>query len=69
MGFEIIDFGVYVYDVWDDYLDLVYFLVKVVVVGKVDCGIVVCGSGVGVVIVVNKIKGVCVVFIIEMYLV
>lgn len=55
---EIVDFGNKVYDANDDYADFAIPLALAVAHGDVDRGILVCGSGMGVSIVANKIAGV-----------
>lgn len=41
-----------------DYPDLAYPVAKAVARGEFDCGILICGSGVGVTITANKVKGI-----------
>lgn len=41
-----------------DYPDFIFLVAKSVVEKKVDCGIVICGSGIGASIVANKINGI-----------
>jgi ribose 5-phosphate isomerase B len=57
-SFEIIDCGNSVYDSKDDYPDFAHALAKTVSEGKVEKGILLCGSGVGASITANKVKGV-----------
>ena len=56
--YAVIDFGAYKLTPDDDYPDFVIPLARAVALGKADRGIAVCGSGVGVAICANKIKGV-----------
>ncbi|MFW6044966.1 MAG: RpiB/LacA/LacB family sugar-phosphate isomerase [Planctomycetota bacterium] len=55
---EVEDFGAYSCDSEDDYPDRVVPLARAVAEGKVDRGIVVCGTGVGACVASNKVKGV-----------
>jgi ribose 5-phosphate isomerase B len=57
-GHKIDDFGPHQLILDDDYPDFVVPLARAVAAGKVDRGVAVCGSGVGVTVCVNKIKGV-----------
>jgi ribose 5-phosphate isomerase B len=57
-GHEIIDFGAHGLDPDDDYPDVVVPLAQAVVVGKVERGIAICGSGVGASVCANKIPGI-----------
>ena len=54
---EINDFGTYSEDSVD-YPDFAYPAAKAVAKGQCDLGILICGSGVGVTIVANKVKGI-----------
>ena len=56
-GHEIVDFGADTLKSGDDYPDFVIPLAGAVVAGKVDRGIAVCGSGVGVAVCANKVPG------------
>ena len=56
-GHEVTDFGPDELKPEDDYPDFVIPLGQAVVVGKVDRGVAVCGSGVGASICANKVKG------------
>jgi ribose 5-phosphate isomerase B len=56
-NYEIVDFGNYKNDPEDDYPDFVIPLAQAVAKGEVDKGIAICGSGVGVSIAANKVKG------------
>lgn len=53
--FEAVDFGAYVLDNADDYPDFLIPLARAVADGEVSRGIAICGSGVGVSIVANKV--------------
>jgi ribose 5-phosphate isomerase B len=57
-GHEVTDFGARHLKQDDDYPDFAIPLARAVAAGTVDRGVAVCGSGVGVSICVNKIKGV-----------
>lgn len=66
-NYEIVDFGAYEYIPDDDYPDVVLPLAKELSEGKIHKGIAICGSGVGVSIAANKIKGVRAALITETY--
>jgi len=55
---EVIDLGNHVYDAKDDYPDFAILLGKTISDKKAERGIVICGSGIGACITVNKFKGV-----------
>jgi ribose 5-phosphate isomerase B len=57
-GHDVVDFGAYALDPDDDYPDYVIPLARAVAAGKVERGVAVCGSGVGVVVCANKVPGV-----------
>jgi ribose 5-phosphate isomerase B len=57
-NFEIMDLGANIFDSLDDYPDFAEDIAKCVVSGKVERGILVCGSGVGAAIAANKVPGV-----------
>jgi len=57
-GHDVVDFGAHQLSPEDDYPDFVVPLGRAVVLGKVDRGVAVCGSGVGASVCANKIKGV-----------
>lgn len=57
-GFEVTDFGTDTDDMPSDYPDWAYKVGTAVASGQAERGILVCGSGVGVSIAANKIKGV-----------
>jgi len=66
-GYEVEDFGAFAYNADDDYPDIVVPLAKAIANGEVHKGIAVCGSGVGVSVAANKIKGVRAALITETY--
>jgi ribose 5-phosphate isomerase B len=57
-GHTVTDFGAATLEPSDDYPDYIVPLSRAVAAGKVDRGIVICGSGVGASVVANKVKGV-----------
>ena len=57
-GHEVVDFGAYELNPDDDYPDFAIPLARAVAAGKVERGIVICGSGVGAAVVANKVPGV-----------
>src|SRR5471032_1994444 len=57
-GFEIIDVGTDTCDVPSDYPTFARKIADVVLSGKAERGILICGSGVGASIAANKIKGI-----------
>ena len=57
-GHEVVDFGAHQLSPGDDYPDYVIPLANAVATGKVDRGVVLCGSGVGASICANKVTGV-----------
>ncbi len=57
-GQEVVDFGASANNPNDDYPDFVIPLAEAVSSGKVDRGVALCGSGVGVSVCANKIPGV-----------
>ena len=66
-GYSIRDYGALTYDPDDDYPDIIVPLARAIAGGEVDRGIAVCGSGVGVSIAANKIKGVRAALITDTY--
>jgi ribose 5-phosphate isomerase B len=66
-GYDVKDYGALKYDASDDYPDIIVPLANAVAAGEVSRGIAVCGSGVGVSIAANKIKGVRAALICESY--
>ena len=57
-GHEVEDLGAHSFDAEDDYPDFAFLVADSVRSGKVERGIVVCGSGVGASIAANKIPGI-----------
>jgi ribose 5-phosphate isomerase B len=57
-GHRLVDFGNQAWEADDDYPDFVVPLAGAVAAGTVDCGIALCGSGVGAAIAANKVLGV-----------
>jgi ribose 5-phosphate isomerase B len=55
IGHELMDFGAFELNTKDDYPDFVIPLAQAIVVGKVERGIAICGSGVGAAIAANKV--------------
>lgn len=56
-GFEIEDLGCYSSESVD-YTEFAYKAAQAVADGKYDCGIIICGTGIGVSIAANKVKGI-----------
>jgi ribose 5-phosphate isomerase B len=57
-GHEVMDFGAHALNPDDDYPDFVVPLARALVAGKVERGVAICGSGVGIAVCANKIPGV-----------
>ena len=57
-GHEVVDFGAHAFDPADDYPDFVVPLGRALVAGKLERGVALCGSGVGIAVCANKIPGV-----------
>jgi len=57
-GYEVEDFGNYIYDENDDYPDFAFKVAKEIALDKEAMGILICGSGAGVCFSANKIKGI-----------
>lgn len=57
-GYEVLDLGAYTLDPADDYPDFSEAVAQAVASGKVQRGILVCGSGVGACIAANKVPGI-----------
>lgn len=57
-GYEVEDKGAHEYDAADDYPDFAYPVAKAVAADKNARGILLCGSGMGMDVVANKVKGV-----------
>jgi len=66
-GYSVIDFGAPQFDPEDDYPDIVVPLAEAIADRRVDRGIAICGSGVGVSIAANKIPGVRAALITDTY--
>jgi ribose 5-phosphate isomerase B len=58
LGHEALDLGAYELDPGDDYPDFALLVGHAVQEGQAERGIVVCGSGVGVTMAANKLKGI-----------
>lgn len=58
LGYEVHDFGAHSYDKDDGFPDYALPLAKAVTNGEYDRGVLVCGSGIGVSIAANKVKGI-----------
>lgn len=57
-GYEVKDFGAYAFDADDGFPDFALPVANAVKNGEVTRGVLVCGSGIGVSIAANKVKGV-----------
>lgn len=57
MGHEVVDYGCYSHDSVD-YPDFGYKAAKAVATGECEKGVVVCGTGIGISITCNKVKGI-----------
>lgn len=57
-SYEILDFGTGSFEPDDDYPDFVVPVAEAVVSGRVQRGVIICGSGVGACIAANKIPGI-----------
>ncbi|MDO8507588.1 MAG: ribose 5-phosphate isomerase B [bacterium] len=57
-GFELVDFGTYNGDTSVDYPDYAEAVAREVSNGEFEKGILVCGTGIGVAIAANKVKGI-----------
>ena len=66
-GYQVEDFGAFHYEPSDDYPDVILPLGKALAAGEVDKGIAICGSGVGVSIAANKLRGVRAALITDYY--
>ena len=55
---QVLDLGAYSIDPGDDYPDHAEVVARAVVPGQAQCGILICGSGVGACIAANKVPGV-----------
>ena len=56
-GHEVVDFGNTLFDPDDDYPDFAIPLARAVAAGKVERGVMICGSGVGASVAANKVNG------------
>ena len=56
-GYEVVDFGIYE-NKSVDYPDIALKVCESIVSGECRCGILVCGTGIGMSIVANKVKGI-----------
>jgi len=57
-GYHVIDFGAFAHDPDDDYPDYVIPLAEALAAARIDRGIALCGSGVGVTVCANKVPGI-----------
>jgi len=57
-GFSVADLGAYEYDAQDDYPEVAIAVAEAVASAPISLGILICGSGVGVNIAANKVKGI-----------
>ncbi|HBY19590.1 MAG: ribose 5-phosphate isomerase B [Clostridiales bacterium GWE2_32_10] len=57
-GIELYDCGAYEYNSEDDYPDFAYKVAEKVAVKECEFGVLICGTGIGVSIVANKVRGV-----------
>jgi ribose 5-phosphate isomerase B len=57
-GHEVTDFGAHALNPGDDYPDFVVPLANAIILGQVERGVAICGSGVGASLCANKVKGV-----------
>lgn len=58
LGYEVKDFGAYSFDKDDGFPDYALPVARAVSRGEADRGVLVCGSGIGVSIAANKVRGV-----------
>lgn len=58
MGYTVLDLGPTVFDAGDDYPDYAFKLGNKISDGSIDYGILICGTGIGMSIACNKVKGV-----------
>lgn len=56
--YEVVDFGPYKYDLVDDYPDFAFKLGESIRDKNINYGILICGTGIGMSIACNKVKGV-----------
>ena len=57
-GHDVLDLGAQAYDAQDDYPDFARLVAEAVASGRVERGVLVCGSGVGACVAANKVRGV-----------
>src|SRR5437016_5314758 len=57
-GHEVVDFGAHRLSEDDDYPDYVVPLARAVAALEVECGVAICGSGVGAAVCANKVRGI-----------
>ncbi len=57
-GYKVIDYGAYVDQSTDDYPDFAFKVARAVGSGRCDRGLLACGSGIGMAMAANKMKGV-----------
>src|SRR5439155_19718090 len=57
-GHEVVDFGAHRLSEDDDYPDYVVPLARAVAALEVECGVAICGSGVGASVCANKVQGI-----------
>ncbi|NCA91769.1 ribose 5-phosphate isomerase B [bacterium] len=67
LGHEVIDFGTDNCDVSVDYPDFALKVAKAVVSGEADKGILLCGTGIGISIAANKVRGIRCAHITDMF--
>ncbi len=58
LGHEVVDQGTHTAEVSVDYPDFALPVARGVADGQFDCGIVICGTGIGISIAANKVRGV-----------
>jgi RpiB/LacA/LacB family sugar-phosphate isomerase len=58
LGHDVLDLGAYKADSSDDYPDFAEAVGKAIIEGKAERGVLICGSGVGVSVAVNKFPGI-----------
>jgi ribose 5-phosphate isomerase B len=58
LGHEVVDLGACTYDALDDYPDFSLRMGNAIQKGEADRGVLICGSGVGASVAVNKVRGV-----------
>ena len=56
--YEAVDFGPFKYDALDDYPDYAFSVGEAIRDGKINFGILICGTGIGMSIACNKVRGV-----------